>query len=111
MRFSRIKLLPALGVILGVILLPGISAADSPQPRILLVRDAHNSYRDDVENPNKFYGKFYDNALQANNLKYTNYTVEGATDNGPSYETLKKYDIVIWFTGDDYGGDSGGNIN
>jgi len=85
---------------------------DSPQPRILLVRDAHYSYLG-LTNPNEYYGSFYDNALRSLGLSYDNCTVANAADNGPAYDHkgnctepiggMKYYDIVIWFTGDDYG--------
>jgi len=101
-------------VLVFIVFLVSKVLADSPQPRILLVRDAHYSYLG-LTNPNEYYGSFYDVALQALGLSYDNCTIPEKTSNGPAYDQkggckepisgMKDYDIVIWFTGDDYGGD------
>jgi len=101
-------------VLVFILFLVSEVLADSPQPRILLVRDAHYSYLG-LTNPNEYYGSFYDSALQALGLSYDNCTIPSASSNGPAYNQkggckesingMKDYDMVIWFTGDDYGGD------
>jgi len=59
---------------------------------ILVVSD------DDTKN----YGQNYKDALTDAGYIYD--YIETAVDESPGAATLKKYDIVIWFTADDYGG-------
>jgi hypothetical protein len=92
--------------------------ADSPQPKILLVLDAHW----DPGRTNSSWGianvaPYYIQALNSLGLKYSNCTVDDPTKNGPGYDIdggcsetpqphLKDFDIVIWFTGNDGRGTS-----
>ncbi len=79
----------------------------SPQENILLVKDAHYDYS------NSDLAPYYTQALDSLDLNYTNCTVPDGTDSGPAYDGegdcdediggMKNYDIVIWFTGNDYG--------
>ena len=76
----------------------------SPQEKILLVEDAHYDYNNSV------LGLYYTEALDANGLDYDVCEVKEQEDNGPGYNStgscgkdMKDYDIVIWFTGNDYG--------
>ncbi|MCJ7479137.1 MAG: Ig-like domain-containing protein [Candidatus Nanohaloarchaeota archaeon QJJ-7] len=109
------------GIYLSLLLLmliglfSSLAAAASPQPDILLVRDAHTSYIG-ADNPNEVYGDYYENALKYNGLEYDVCTVPEGDDNGPAYDDqggcdesvsgMNDYDMVVWFTGDDYGGTS-----
>jgi hypothetical protein len=91
--------------------------ADSPQPNILLVLDAHCDPYDPVGCENKTWGyynvaPYYIQALNALGLQYKNCTIVNPGDDGPGYDQdggcnettkphLKDFDIVIWFTGND----------
>ncbi len=48
------------------------------------------------------YESYYVNAL--NNLGFSNYSIitVNSGESGPNYSTMAGYDLVIWFTGDDY---------
>lgn len=70
----------------------------SPQEKILLVEDAHSEYGIS----NSGIEEYYTNSLDSLGINYSIYTVEDSEDNGPSYDTMKNYDVVIWFTGNDY---------
>ena len=79
----------------------------SPQEKILLVEDAHYDYNNSVLAP------YYIKTLETLGLDYDICTVPLGTDDGPAYDGkgdcneniggMKNYDIVIWFTGNDYG--------
>ena len=69
----------------------------SPQEKILLVEDAHCDYNNSVLAP------YYTKTLETLGLDYDTYEVVEQKDNGPNYDYMKNYDIVIWFTGNDYG--------
>ena len=69
------------------------SVAGDGLPAILVVDD------NNVSNPNN-YLPYYTNALDYWNYQYDTWVTR---DSGiPSLSTLLNYDIVIWFTGDDY---------
>jgi len=81
--------------------------ADSPQPRILLVEDAHYAYT------NAQLAPAFTAALQAHGYSYDTCIVTSDSASGPGYDAshtgssclgtyLSGYDIVVWFTGDDY---------
>ncbi|MFH1432235.1 MAG: hypothetical protein ABIG84_03380 [archaeon] len=86
------------------IILIGAVHADSPKPKILLVDDDVNIGGD--------YISYFKSAIQI--LGYSCDTDIGTGDcdivlsvlfspyNGPGYDTMKNYDIVIWFTGNTY---------
>jgi len=46
------------------------------------------------------YETYYENALSANNYNYVKWDVQ--TSGSPSLQTLQDFDMVIWFTGDDW---------
>ena len=79
----------------------------SPQEKILLVEDAHYNYSNSVLAP------YYTKTLETLGLDYDICTVPEKDDDGPSYDEkgdcneniggMKNYDIIIWFTGNDYG--------
>ncbi len=90
----------------------------SPQEKILLVKDAHYYYNTSSENEcddcgNSVLTPYYTQALDSLSLDYDVCTVPSEDDNGPAYDGnggcnedvggMKNYDIVIWFTGNDYG--------
>ncbi len=96
----------------------------SPQEKILLVKDAHYSYIG-VDNPNEVYGSYYEEALENNSFDYDVCIIPGKGDDGPKYDGsgdcqvststidsngMQVYDIIIWFTGDDYGGEGGDTL-
>ncbi|RLJ00485.1 MAG: hypothetical protein DRP03_00140 [Candidatus Aenigmatarchaeota archaeon] len=86
------------------LLMIGLVVADTPPPKILLVEDAHfcGGYSPTEKCTNAQIEPFYTKALEANGYEYDTYVVSGSSDNGPDLETLSKYDIVIWFTGEDH---------
>lgn len=98
-----------LAILIFALLLTAIALADSPQPRILLVRDAHYDPTDQGRVMNEVLAPYYIQALNALGLSYDNCTVVGSEDDGPGYDVvgcieqrmMKDYDIVIWFTGND----------
>ncbi|RLJ01703.1 MAG: hypothetical protein DRP10_03440, partial [Candidatus Aenigmatarchaeota archaeon] len=76
----------------------------SPQEKILLVEDAHSDYNNSVLAP------YYTKTLETLGLDYDICEVKNKDDDGPGYNStgscgkdMKNYDIVIWFTGNDYG--------
>ena len=71
----------------------GMAHAVSPKPRILLVDD----------DPTSYVYTYYDEALDYAGYAYDYiYTYADATPEGPSYDEMKDYDIVIWLTGRSY---------
>jgi len=62
-----------------------------------LVEDAHYNYNNSVLAP------YYTQALESVGLDYDTYEVVEQGDDGPDYDYMKNYDIIIWFTGNDYG--------
>ena len=79
----------------------------SPQERILLVADAHYEYSNSDLLP------YYIHSLNELNLNYDLCTIDDLNGDGPGYDDkggcaesitgMKDYDLVIWFTGNDYG--------
>ncbi len=64
---------------------------------VLLVDDDDNT--PDVRN-------FYINALNALGIGFDVFNVGGGSQNGPDAATMAGYDVVIWFSGDNYGNGS-----
>ncbi|NOQ56036.1 MAG: hypothetical protein GQ477_04495 [Nanohaloarchaea archaeon] len=74
-----------------------LSFAMSPGPKILIVAD------DLISTGNSNYLSYYTDALVRNDYIYSqDYMIEWVSygDDGPDYDTLSDYDIVIWFTGE-----------
>lgn len=70
-----------------------------PLPCILLVDDDNNA--PDVR-------PYYTAALDTLGYDYDVFDVGGGSGNGPTLAELEGYNIVIWFSGDKYGGSSAG---
>ncbi|MBW6451186.1 MAG: hypothetical protein K0B02_00465 [DPANN group archaeon] len=85
--FMYLKII-SLIIFIFLLILPN-TYAQSPGPKILLVDDDHNLYDYDFK-------EYYITALSSYN--YENFTVD-SLNNGPTYNQMKDYDIVIWFTG------------
>jgi hypothetical protein len=88
--------------ILVFLLLINLTFADSPGEKILLVADAHYDFSNDDLLP--YYTPALDYVRKYQNVEYDIYIVDEEDDNGPDYTYMKNYDIVIWFTGNDFGG-------
>lgn len=69
-------------------------------PCVLLVDDDNNS--PDVR-------PYYMNALDALGIDYDVFDVGGGGGNGPVLDEMDGYSMVIWFSGDKYGGSAGPN--
>ncbi|MBW6461813.1 MAG: hypothetical protein K0B07_02095 [DPANN group archaeon] len=83
-------------VLIIILYLSSLGFAVSAGPKILIVADS------DADNTN--YTSYYTDALVRNNYKFgTDYDIKWVSgyDNGPTYEFMSDYDIVIWFTGTD----------
>jgi hypothetical protein len=85
----------------------GGSGGDEGPLAILLVDDDaglanHAGHGDDMPDLEEVYGA----DLQALGYSYDLHRVMEDAADGPSLGTLKQYDVVIWFTGEDAGGDS-----
>jgi hypothetical protein len=87
--------------------------ADSPKPKILLVEDAHYEYSNGVGS-NADLAPYFTAALDADGYSYDVCEVTLKTSSGPGYDSgntggscsgtyMEDYDIVIWFTGNDFG--------
>lgn len=99
-----IRFLLVFGMVLVVLF--GSAHADSPKSKILLVDDDMNYNGYD-------YRSYFVDAIEANG--YLCDTIIGVGDcdivisdlfspyNGPDFDTMVNYDIVVWFTGDTYG--------
>ncbi len=98
---KKLLLLPIFVVVFSLLSVNVL--ADSPQPTILLVEDAHLLYSGGEDASNSGIDPFFVNALDANGLTFDKHIVSNGADNGPNLNTLSKYDIVIWFTGNDFG--------
>ena len=70
-----------------------------PLPCILLVDDDNNA--PDVR-------PYYTAALDTLGYDYDVFDVGGGSQNGPTLAELQGYNIVVWFSGDKYGGESAG---
>ncbi|MCF8405552.1 MAG: C10 family peptidase [Bacteroidales bacterium] len=53
----------------------------------------------------------YQMALDDNNFSYTYYQVWYPWDNGPDLATMLNYDLILWFSGEIYGGDAVSTID
>jgi PKD repeat protein len=69
-------------------------------PCVLLVDDDNNS--PDVR-------PYYMNALNSLGIEYDVFDVGGGGANGPTFDEMDGYSMVIWFSGDKYGGSAGPN--
>jgi hypothetical protein len=107
MRLNKAKI--CIFFIFILLFLPGVTLADSAPPKVLVVEDAHSDYgvsNSEIES-------YYTGVLDTIGLTYDTCTVSTSTDDGPAYDGqggcsediggMKNYDIVIWFTGNDYG--------
>ncbi len=70
----------------------------NPLPCILLVDD-------DDDSPD--VNSYYTDALDALGYDYDTYNVGGGAANGPDLSTLQGYSVILWFSGDKFGGSSG----
>ncbi len=91
---SKVLAIIALISFLFSVMPKSVWSADTPLPTILLVYDVHTG------NPEELLSN-YTQILDALGYKYTVWDVKNPGDSGPSYNDMKNYDIIIWFTGDD----------
>ena len=84
-----------LGFLVFIVCFGSVVNANSQQPSILLVEDAHYLYSNEEISP------YYETALSSNGYTYDTYIVNSGQDDGPNLTILNQYDIVIWFTGND----------
>jgi hypothetical protein len=79
--------------ILGIFIMWTISVAASP----VLIVDDDQGY--DSEYGMVHVEQYYMDALDANGVSYDYHEVEAWLDDGPDFEVLSQYQVVIWFCG------------